>query len=68
MLLKSCFRCEFHEAKKNGKQEISYCQRENCWSRYSKCVANKALNRFLEQESADQGRPFTVIDQICPGE
>ena len=25
--------------------------REDCYSRYSKCVAGKALDRFLEQES-----------------
>ncbi len=32
---------------------MSYCQKENCWSRFSKCVANKALDRFLEQEDSE---------------
>jgi len=51
MLIKSCFQCEFHEIKEEAKEQMSHCRRENCWSRYSKCVAMKALNRFLEQES-----------------
>ncbi len=61
MLIKSCLDCKFHEAKQNGKEKTSYCARESCWSRYSKCIANKALDRFLEQESADINRPFTAI-------
>lgn len=66
MLIKSCFKCAFHEIKEDGKEETSYCARENCYSRYSKCVANKALDRFLEQESSDLDRPFLAIAHIYP--
>ena len=52
MIIKSCLYCEFHEIKQDGKEETSHCRRENCWSQYSKCVAEKALVRFLEQESS----------------
>jgi hypothetical protein len=36
-----------------AKEQTSYCGRENCWSRFSKCIDMKALERFLKQESAD---------------
>jgi four helix bundle protein len=35
--------------------------RKNCNSRYSKCVAGKALDRFLEQESYKHDRPFSAL-------
>ncbi len=53
MLIGSCFDCEFHLIKEEEKEQISYCQKENCWSRFSKCLAKKALDRFLEFESSE---------------
>jgi len=50
MLLRSFFKCRFHEIKESDGEQMSSCRRENCWSRYSKCVAMKALNSFLEHE------------------
>lgn len=50
MLIKSCFQCKFHQTKQDQNEQTSYCQRENCWSQYSKCVADQALRRFLEEE------------------
>jgi len=50
MILKCCSGCEYH-----GVVEIergimeSRCGRENCFSRYSKCVLNKALEKFLKE-------------------
>jgi len=64
MLIKSCFSCKYHEIKQDEKEEMSHCRRENCWSRYSKCVANKALDRFLEQESSDRNRPFSALTHM----
>jgi len=52
MIIKVCLKCEFHEIKEEGKEEMSHCRRENVWSRYSKCVAQKALVRFLKEESS----------------
>jgi len=52
MVIKSCLICSFHEVKQEEKQSISYCRKENCWSRFSKCIMKKALNRFMEQESS----------------
>jgi len=63
MLIKSCSQCKYHEIKQAEKEQMSYCARENCWSQYSKCVANKALNRFLEQESSENYRPYPAITQ-----
>jgi len=70
MLLKSCSNCKFHEIKQNGNGEgkISYCARENCYSQYSKCLANKALSQFLEQETREPDRPFSAINHFYPQE
>ena len=57
MIIKSCLLCEFHEIKQDGKEETSHCRRENCWSRYSRCVLVKALEKFLKEESSRQNRP-----------
>lgn len=64
MLIKSCLQCKYHEIKQVENEQMSHCRRENCWSRYSKCVANTALNRFLEQETSDRDRPFSAIDRF----
>ena len=61
MIIKSCLYCEFHERKLDGKEETSHCRRENCWSRYSKCVLVKALEKFLKEESSRQDRPLSVL-------
>ena len=68
MLIKSCSNCKFHEIKQEGKEKISYCARENCYSRYSKCLANRALNRFLEQDTREPDRPFSAITHFYPRE
>jgi hypothetical protein len=51
MLIKTCLDCKYHEIKPGEEERASYCARENCWSQYSKCLANRALHRFLEQET-----------------
>lgn len=53
MVIKSCLLCKFHEAKQEEEEMVSYCRKENCWSRFSKCIAKTALTRFLEQESTE---------------
>jgi hypothetical protein len=63
MLIKSCLPCKFHEIKQGEKEKMSHCLRENCYSRYSKCVAEKALNRFLEQESLRSEFLFSTLEQ-----
>ncbi len=66
MLLKSCILCKFHEINQEGKEQISRCLRENCYSQYSKCAAEKALEIFLEQESSVTFRPFSGFDHFYP--
>ena len=61
MVIKPCLSCEFHQTKQDGKEETSYCRRENCWSRYSKCVLVKALERFLKEESARPDRSYSAL-------
>ena len=64
MIIRCCSSCDFHEIRQDGKEETSYCRRENCWSRYSKCVLLKALERFLKEESSRQNRPFSALTHM----
>ncbi len=66
MLIKSCLNCKFHEVKQDGNEKMSYCVRENSYSRHSKCIVNKALNRFLEQEYLEPDRLFSAIGHFKP--
>ena len=66
MLIKSCLTCKFHEITQEGDEKMSRCIRENCYSEFSKCIATKALNRFLEQDSSEKDRPFSAINQFYP--
>jgi len=66
MLIKSCINCKFHEIRQQGEDKTSHCLRENCYARYSKCVATKALNWFLEKETSKNDRSFSAVDHLYP--
>ena len=53
MILKPCLKCPHHIIRENGKEKESFCQKENCWSVFSKCIARKALERFLDEEKIE---------------
>jgi hypothetical protein len=53
MIIKSCLECNYHMIQHEGREQTSYCGRENCWSRFARCIEMKALERFLKQESTD---------------
>ena len=54
MLLKSCLDCRYHEITDESGEQTSHCSKENCYARYTKCVAQKALITFLKNESCRQ--------------
>ena len=56
MLLKSCLNCSYHEITNEFGEQTSRCSKENCYSRYTKCIAYKALTSFLEDEGIRQNR------------
>ena len=64
MLIKSCSQCKFHEIKQEGQEQISRCIKENCYAQYSKCIAIKALKKFLEQENSESYRAFSAIEHV----
>jgi hypothetical protein len=68
MLIKSCLTCKYHEIRKDGNEERSRCIKENCYSEFSKCIAMKALNQFLEDENSESKQPFSAIDHFYPSE
>jgi len=57
MILKACLRCPHHIVKQDGREEISFCQKEHCFSEFTKCIARKALERFLDQEEMKSPEP-----------
>ena len=61
MIIKHCLSCEFHQMKQDGKEETSHCRKENCWSRYSKCILGKALERFLKEESTRRDQSLSAL-------
>jgi hypothetical protein len=63
MILGSCLPCPFHTIREDGEGSGSHCGKENCWSRFSKCLARKALDRFLAQEAAPP-RPFSALSHV----
>jgi hypothetical protein len=68
MLFQCCSRCEFHAVKQDDEESMSYCKKENCWSRYSKCVAITALNSFVRQESGGAQQRSLVLEYVYPAE
>jgi len=68
MFLKSCLNCKYHEVVQEGEQEESRCLKENCYARYSKCVAGKALDKYLVDESSTAERGFSALSQMYPVE
>jgi hypothetical protein len=68
MLIKACLTCKFHEIREEGHQKMSRCIKENCYSEFSKCIAIKALNEYLEDETSESKGPFSAIDRFYPRE
>ena len=64
MLIRSCFRCKSHEVRQGDDEETSHCSKENCWSRFSKCVARKALDRFLDDEGTSSFRTVSASNRV----
>jgi hypothetical protein len=68
MLLRSCLLCVHHEVRVFEEVQWSYCMKENCWSRYSKCLAQRAIERFLEQDRLDGPRQFSALAHVYKSE
>jgi hypothetical protein len=43
-----------------GEERHSHCSKENCWSRFSKCVTIQALERFLLEQGMDRRPPSAI--------
>ena len=64
MLIKACLPCKFHVIKRNEEGQSTFCQKENCWAQYSKCVVYKALDRFLNDEFIKPNEVSQFYNQI----
>ena len=61
MIIKACLTCKYHTLRLEGEEQKSHCERENCWSRYSKCITMKALEKFLKEESSRHDTPSSLF-------
>ena len=64
MILKTCLSCKFHEIRDADNGQKSRCRRENCWSEFSKCIAKRALEEFLNQDRAASTKSFSALEHI----
>jgi hypothetical protein len=64
MILRSCLSCTYHEIREELEIRVTFCLKENCWSQYSKCVAERALERFLEKERMEIPEPFSALSHL----
>jgi hypothetical protein len=56
MFLPVCHECSHGDVK----EEQSFCSREAVYSRLSRCMQQKALASFLEQQSVDE-LPLKIV-------
>jgi hypothetical protein len=61
MIVKTCLECKYHAVKMEDGEQTSHCSRENCWSRYSKCILSKALEIYLKENSQSLERYSVAI-------
>ncbi len=64
MILRLCLSCNYHEIREELETRVTYCLKENCWSQYSKCVATRAIERFLEQERIEVPPFFSALSHL----
>ncbi len=56
MLIDICSRCQYGEPRSNP----SYCLKEGYYSYLTKCIQNKALEKFVCENSEDETNPSEV--------
>ncbi len=67
MVLKVCMNCPFHEITQNTENEsVSFCGKENCYSVYSRCIGNKALEEFVKKNGMVMASRRSALD-LCYG-
>ena len=65
MILACCETCEYHEKVEIELTFYSKCQKENCLSMYSNCVTNRAVERFVSQNTLDDTEEPSSALEIC---
>ncbi len=63
-LIKTCLPCRFHQVLEEDGRPSSHCCKENCWARFSKCLRLKALEHYLEEQSAGSGPRFSALGHV----
>lgn len=67
MIVRFCLDCKYHRVKEDGEERKSHCGRENMWSQFTKCIATKALQSFLEKEERPKSKStFSALNHFYP--
>ena len=64
MILRTCLACNHHETREELETRISYCNKENCLSQYSKCIAARAIEQFLRRDRLEAYHSFSALDHL----
>ncbi len=65
MVLKPCLTCQHHEIRHES-TPLSYCTKETCFSKHSRCITRKALRQFLRDNQVRGTDQFTALDLLYP--
>ncbi len=64
MILKTCLSCNHHETREEPETRVSYCNKENCLSQYSKCIAARAIEQFLRRDRLEAYHSFSALAHL----
>ncbi|MFP3870171.1 MAG: hypothetical protein ACLFVT_04720 [Syntrophobacteria bacterium] len=65
MILKPCLDCQYHEIRHQS-MPMSYCTKENCFSQHSRCIINKALRQYLNENQVQGVQQSPALDLLYP--
>ena len=65
MILIHCLKCRYHEEARVDGVSHSRCRKENCLSMYSDCVANVAMQQFIQHNRVTPLERTETALELC---
>jgi hypothetical protein len=50
-IFRICSECRYHRIKGDDGDKASFCTKEGCFSSYAKCFTQKAIQKFMDEET-----------------
>ena len=64
MVIHWCQNCKYHETRESDLGRMSHCRKENCWSRYSKCLNQQAMEYYLAHQRVETAESFSSVTHL----